>query len=402
MPQPHSRTVNWMLILSEPARRILENVPSGFLFEPVNFGTSVVLAAKLPYEQIDFLWHGAVAHLAVEVIETSRGSFLWSALAVVDHEPAIFYVHRTHRPEQLQDIVAFLSQDRVEVAVFDELNRCVGSLRGQVDGTQAVLDRLTGWTGELEPDEADVETVLEARADGIDRHPDLLKQLRFRFPEERVVMHASHSDVPSPTFDDSRARAGSRFDERDVGVALEADITRIMADVFPSECLFPSPPVGAGSHARELIDVVAVAHGTLIFVEAKAVQIRPGTDLSRRESNGRKALTKAVKQLQGASRRVRQSPTLRLENSFLGREVEVSGPIYLIAVVGEFAAETMVEKPLLFPSGEASDVLCVLQLAELQTIVAAAKDPMTFLRCLDKVGQRQANHGYEHIMRRST
>jgi hypothetical protein len=282
-----------MLIPSESTRRVLGRLRWGFLFEPVNFGTSVVLMAKLPYEQIDCLWDGAAMRLAVDFVETPRGSFLWSALTIVDHESAMFYLQRTHRHEQLREILAFLGDGRIEVAAFDELNRCVGSLLGHTDGAQAVMERLTSWNGELAQDEADdIEAALEARGDEIGRHPELLGQLEFRFTKRVVVELFSAASVPSPAFDPGRAQAGLRFDERDVGLALEIDITRLMSTVFPPDSLFPSPAIGSGTRARELIDVVAIAPGALIFVEAKAVQTRSGTYLSRREANGQKSLTR--------------------------------------------------------------------------------------------------------------
>ncbi|MCW8103233.1 hypothetical protein [Streptomyces tauricus] len=370
------------------------------MFESANFGTDVVLAAKLPYEQIDHLLDGADAYLTVNFVETRRGSYLWSAFTVADHDTSMFYLQRTHRYDELQTVLRFIRSDDVTVALFDELNRCVGSLRGELDGGQTLAESLASWDGDLARNDTDgIENTLEAQADEIDRHPKLLEKSKFCFSKRKTVEHFNRAAVPSPTFDADRMLAGLRFDERDVGVALETNITRLMSSVFQPDCLFPSPSIGVGSHARELIDVVAVADGSLIFVEAKAVQTSLRTDLVRRESNGQKSLTKAVKQLQGATRRARQARTLRMANSHLSREIVVEGKISLIAIVGEFAASSMAAKPGLNHASHALDVLCVLQLSDLYAILAASSDPAEFLNCLDEVGRRQDQHGYEQIMR---
>jgi hypothetical protein len=154
-----------MLILSESSQRAIGRLRSGFLFEPVNFGASVILAAKLPYEQIDHLLDGAAMRLAVDFIDTPRGSFLWSAVTIVDHRSEMFYLQRTHRHKELGEILAFLGEGRIEVAVFDELNRCIGSLRGHIDGALAVMEHLTSWNGELAQNASHhIEAALEARA----------------------------------------------------------------------------------------------------------------------------------------------------------------------------------------------------------------------------------------------
>jgi hypothetical protein len=88
-----------------------------------------------------------------------------------------------------------------------------------------------------------------------------------------------------------------------------------------------------------------------------------------------------------------------LENSYLGREIDVVESIYLVAIVGEFAASSMSMKPGFGHASGAHDVLCVLQLNDLYAILSEPDDPAAFLARLDEVGRRQDKHGYEHIVR---
>jgi hypothetical protein len=368
--------------------------------EPVNSGTAVVMAAKLPYEQIDHLLGGAGLFLAVDFIDAAHGAFLWSAMAVMDDDLEPFYLQRTYRQEDLHRVATFLSAKDSQIALFDELSRCVATLHGRVEGGAAAARRLASWSGIVAPNRpAAIDTAMTARADEIDRRPALLRELPYIVKWWKAVKHFSHLSAPSPVSDPGRARSGTRFGDRNVGPAVESDITKLLSTIFTPDNLFPSPFTGEGTHMRELIDVVAISSDAIMLFEAKAVQSRPGADLSRRAANGQKSLRKAVKQLEGARRRVLQASPLILENAHVCREFAAIDSIYLIAVVGEFAAAAMTAKPELDHDEGARSRLCILQLSDLSAMVSASADPDAFRACMDEVCLRQDAYGYEMLVR---
>jgi hypothetical protein len=383
-----------MLVPSDDLLRALNAVQMGYFLEPCNFGSKIVLAAKLPTEQIRHLYHGAPIYFAVSYVGTPVGLALWSALSIRDDSEEPFFIQRVHPPDAAAQIMQLFGGDRIELHVFDELGRCVASFWGDEEGSAKALSELSATSAERIASDVDplVQQVLMAQLEEISKHPAMLSQIELRLPNKKTISHFDFGINVSPQTDPERAHREFTVEDQRVGPLLENDISRILCRLFPPDSVFPSPVVGKGSQARELIDVVVVTDSELLLFEAKAVDVGPvPSSMARRHKSGRKSLQKAVRQLGGVSRHIRRQETLYLQNSYAERNVEVSGRrIRLLAIVGEFGSRSSTEDPIRNVStGESDEPVCVLRLDELSIIIRRAAYPQHFLTMLDELAERK-------------
>lgn len=388
-----------MLIPSENLSNSLSEVSGGIFFETVNVGTEyakVDMIAKLPTEIIKYIYFGTSVFFSIRLIHVRDCSALCTILVVEDDPKNMFYLSRTHGPEDIDLVVQFLNQDEIELHAFDELNRNVASFKGTVSVSDTIVKDLV----QVKPiicnlTALEIKIILRDLAKKLAQNDvSALKLIQFEFKNCHTKPLSFYHYPPAadgPIYDPNRFKDPYEINNSNQGRQFEINLTRLLRKTFNYDSLFPSP-FGAilDSKNREFIDLVAVLEDYLLFFEAKASAITLTStqrNTERRVSNIEKQIRKAIRQLRGAYKKGINNGVLTLKTVSRTKEIRISHfSVHLIIIVSEVhpdLAKSNIIKEVISLGKELDVGVHVLDFQALNVYIRDSKDAKEFVTLLD-------------------
>lgn len=380
----------------------LRRISSGYFFTPVDDGKKVILAAKLPTEIIMHTYQGAPIYFSFGAVPIlgdqldSRNLVPFSTFSVADDPQAMFCIWRAHDREQVGNVIRFLQQDELELYTFDELNRNVASYRGQVSTSATIVSELGSLAKYLvdprpEQEYAVLSFLEEQISDTASAIVSHLRDGEFSI-QDRSKLEITEIETPAdaPRDDVDRFTESMNIARDDIGRQFEVRLTRLLARIFdPGEIIVSGRTKLSDSGDREYIDVVIGSpYGTcLIEAKARVVKAPASQTTGRIVSNIQKDISKALRQLRGALRKLSSGGHVQLQTATSVRELTRSaGPLHLIIALSEIhpdIALTEAPRDVIELGLETSAGVHVMDLGRLQKVIMHCSEPQDFFHYLD-------------------
>jgi hypothetical protein len=253
---------NIMLIPSTKLKLAMQEVAAGLFFESVNYSKKVDLAVKMPTEVIKFLYFGVKSYFSVRLIPTRKGLALYTSIAVEDDPDAMFYLIRSHHPNDTKLISRFLFQDEIELHAFDELDRNIASFKGKAlfaSGNAKSFVKLKPLIAKLTAQEIAAISDYLQREFVTDTSGLRMIELNLFKQETPSFWHVSELANP-PSTDPDRFTLPYNILDQDQGKQFEINLTRVFGRLYDAGDIFPSPwGVTPTTTDREFIDLVIIS-----------------------------------------------------------------------------------------------------------------------------------------------
>ena len=302
---------------SEGLNQILQASREGVWIEELIDG-SVVMVCKAPTVAITAAYRGATCSFLTSIVSVDQAQILCLGLRIQDEPENPYVVMQPLAPSHVPRVEKLLeSSTPSAIYFFDELGHCVlaASCKLQPLASNVALSGLRSSSvtplDEIAPDPDTLVTTLERALDAF--------QKRIRGPSDgtpRPVLMSQEIPLalqmwkPIPTIEVSPTAETLEFQiDDDEGQQLERSVYSCFDSIYPG-CSFMSPEVQRGNVRRELTDVLSFDHDSnhLCVVQTKALsvlQTNASRHSRRRTSSVEKDISKALKQLTGAIRRIR-------------------------------------------------------------------------------------------------
>lgn len=316
----------------------------------------IAIICKAPETAIKALWRGATCTLLLTKIEVESLIILCIGLRV-DDEPqnplTILMVNCS--PEGAELLTKILESRTTTLHCMNELNHPVLSswctLEPKAAAAAASAFReshhwlLTLESSKLVKDK-DLKRIFDLALNRFQQH--ILRSLSDAASDD-VKMTAKiplKLDIwrPQETIQVTPTSTDGPFliDDTDEGPKLENQVHTIVDSIYPGKT-YVSPAVQDGKVFRELADVLGFDRDFICVIQAKAMAVLSVKDArpsNRRKSNVEKDIQKALKQLAGSLKHIRQGSPLFVRD---GREPiaipsRKSSPAHAIVVLSEMYA----------------------------------------------------------------
>jgi hypothetical protein len=374
-----------MMIPSLETYKRMVGAHAGLWPELVNDGDDIEFAVKLGTDLAKAILKGAPVTLVTAVVAVSRHSVRIVGLRIEDDtaDPA-FLQHPQEQPREQELFVKLLAKKSAWLTFFDELVRPIMTARvawNEADAASAIKElQRTAPHYQTSSEPILTEALDKVLIDFGRWHrnggkPDSLVWSTIPLTFEKL----QPLNVSSP-------EAGSfSLDDADEGGVLEKSLFHLLESNFPV-AVHLNPQFDDGAVRREFADLLIVTDSTMFIVQSKVMAMlerNPNQTSGRRVSNVFYNFQKAVGQLGGSVRMLRQGKTIYTKQGLPiavnNLETKIVHGIVLLSTTNLPLPWNDIASQLVAASKKAQAQFHVLDLIEFQQHVAFGKD-------LDRLG----------------
>lgn len=290
------------------------NVETNFIWFLPSPQSSPVVLIKASSSVLKSIVQGAVVEFLFGVDTTKTTNYLCTGVKIQDsYDRPIFLCGIQSHQEEHQALKKILETRKARIFLFNELDMCVAWTELSLeDSNAAEVINLIGDFSRLYVGKVDGEGIhcLDCFSYTLVNSVDDEKV--YKIPTMNLPINSgiwTHIDI---------IRVGSggvgRFNlgDQDEGGSFEETVWSSLEDVFPMK-IYKKPSVEDGKQERELTDILSFYKYGTFLIEAKALScftLKDGS-LKRKSKNIRKDAQKAIKQLKGAVKKIKEKAIIK-------------------------------------------------------------------------------------------
>lgn len=367
--------------------------PAGIWFVPSRGTDTHAILLKASSNGLKALITGASLNIGFSLKDTQLGKILLSAVYIEDDKTAPLIIVSPHIQDFQQTALIDILRLRTctPIFFFDELGRNIAEAECEFDDKyKNDVINLIGNPDQLYAGKANEDVIAAIDsfikvADGVkENEPFALQQI---IVTKLVLTQFEVFDLHSVA---GREVQSFSIADADEGGGLEQSIWHLLKGLFMDK-LYRSPRVDKGGKMRELTDILAISDYGIFLIESKVTAMLNVSEKQtslRRAKNIETHIRKALKQLVGAIRALRQNRQITTSE---GQEIAfdrkiLPHAIVLISEMHHMADWKTITREMFAASLQTKTIFHIIDLRELVTLVTRSPT---------------VNHFDDHLMKRA-
>ncbi len=289
----------------------------GIWVESFDEGKSSAIIIKSSSSSIKSVIQGCDLKLLIGICSKDKKKYIAIGAMIYDVHDSPLLIFYPARYESSIDAVRFLmTNTEITLSFFDELDLPVYSAKGQIDifseSFIAGIDQNVTIPGDME--------IVDSMVDSFALEIDLQYGTSYGYKgseqryncsiERRDIAISDSSPILVNTFSEDIPKNNVSYDVStgNEGTTQELQLDFILNHYFDGKS-FLSPQIRIGAKSRELTDILLIRSNNIYLIESKSLNINlsgVASTLSRRAGKIKKHANKALRQMEGVFKKIRQ------------------------------------------------------------------------------------------------